>query len=147
MFQCQLFLPDLRRSKGKIIILSSAVDRSIKYAGWMQYCSTKAALTRFIEVLGHEESDVKVLGVYPGLTRTTMIDDMVARKYAGIMKDDEIQKFVDWDRNQGMEPPEWCANSVAKMSVGAVEVSTNGVCQYYYEYDPDFKVVGGTSKL
>ena len=96
-------------------------------------------MTRFIEVLGHEESDVKVVGVYPGLTRTTMVDGFVDGKYAGIMKDDEVRKFIDWHKNNEIEPPEWCANAVAKMAARSILVEGTGQTRYYHEYDPDFK--------
>ncbi|EXJ94379.1 hypothetical protein A1O1_02773 [Capronia coronata CBS 617.96] len=147
MLMCQTFLPELRKTRGDIIILSSTVDKNVKYAGWIQYCSSKAALTRFIQVLAHEESDVKVHGVYPGLTKTTMPAEIIAGKFTGIMTDDEVQKFRNWDKLGEIEPPEWCANAVAKLAARDIPVWTNGVCRYYYEYDPDCRNLRGSAQL
>ena len=127
--QCQLVLPKLRCARasnptntayGKIIILSSGCDRQIAYHGWMPYCSTKAALTRFIEMLAHEEPLICVQGVYPKLTRTKMPEDVIAGKYKGIMAEHEIEKFRIWDQigDQMVEPPEWCGEAVAKLALG-----------------------------
>lgn len=125
--------------------MSSAVDKTVKYAGWIQYCSTKAALTRFIEVLDHEQPEVRIYGVYPGLTRTRMVDDMIARKYKGIMKEEEMDKFVNWDRERSIDPPEWCASVLAKMSMGYCDLPTSGRSMYYHEYDPHFKDIDSVS--
>ncbi|KAK3202662.1 hypothetical protein GRF29_154g339786, partial [Pseudopithomyces chartarum] len=129
MAMCQLLLPKLRCARasnptntayGKIIILSSGCDKDISYHGWMPYCSTKAALTRFIEMLAHEEPLICVQGVYPRLTRTRMPKDVIAGKYKGIMADHEIERFRIWNEigDQMVEPPEWCGDAVAKLALG-----------------------------
>lgn len=69
-----------------------------------------------------------------------MPDDVIAGKYKGIMMDEEIERFVNWDREGSIEPPEWCANAVARICTGVVDVSGSGECRYYYEYDLDFRV-------
>lgn len=129
----------LRESKGNLVILSSAADREVTWSAWSPYCSSKAALTRFIEVLGREEDEVKVYGIYPGLTRTTMVTDLVAGKYKGKMRDDEIQYFIQQDKEGDIEPPEWTANTTAKLAVGAIKSKTHGKCVWYSELDPNYK--------
>ena len=129
----------LRESKGSLIILSSAVDREVTYSAWSPYSSSKAALTRFIEILGREEDDIKVYGIYPGLTRTTMVTDLVAGKYKGKMKEDEIEHFIRQDKEGGVEPPEWTANTTAKLAVGAIESKAHGKCVWYNELDPNYR--------
>lgn len=105
----------------------------------MQYCSSKAAVTRFIENLAHEEPDIQVYGVYPGLTKTTMPDDVIAGKYEGIMKQEEVDRFLKWDKEGSIEPPEWCASVVARMCTDFVPAKGSGQCHYYHEYRQDFK--------
>lgn len=53
----------------------------------------------------------------------------------GIMRPDEVQKFVDWDRNGDMDPPVWCAEATAKLAVGKADRDVAGRVQYFYEYD------------
>ncbi|KAK7188039.1 hypothetical protein DPSP01_011925 [Paraphaeosphaeria sporulosa] len=129
MAMCQLCLPYLRQSRiknptnvayGKAIILSSGCDKEISYHGWMPYCTTKAALTRFIEMLAHEEPLLTVQGVYPKLTRTKMPEDIIAGKYKGVMADHEIEKFRVWNEigDEMVEPPEWCGEAVGKLALG-----------------------------
>lgn len=137
--QTQQYLPLLRWSKGRVIILSSMVDREITYSGWSPYSTSKAALTRFIEGLGHEEDQVSVLGVYPGLTRTTMVTDLVAGKYSGKMTDAEVDDFKRRDREGEVEPPEWTANVTAKLAAGAIEGKGQGRVLWYHELDGDYK--------
>lgn len=104
--QAQLCIPYLRQSRvanplnysfGKVIILTSACDEEVTYHGWTPYCTTKAALTRFITCLAHEEPLLSVQGVYPKLTRTKMPEDVIAGKYKGIMADHEIERFRIWN--------------------------------------------------
>lgn len=117
--QCQQVLPQIKQSvskrselpgAGRIIILSSACDTIVTYRGWMSYCTSKAALSRFIQLLAHEESTIDVLGVYPRLTRTKMPEDVIAGRFKDIMADDEIQRFKDWSAqgDKVVEPAEWC---------------------------------------
>lgn len=88
--------------------------------GWMAYCTSKAALTRFVQLLAHEEPTLSVQGVYPKLTRTKMAEDLVQGKYKGVMADHEIERFRLWDEigDAMVEPPEWCAEAVAKLAMG-----------------------------
>jgi NAD(P)-dependent dehydrogenase (short-subunit alcohol dehydrogenase family) len=145
--QCQLCLPYLRHSRtttptnaayGKAIILSSGCDREISYHGWMPYCTTKAALTRFIEMLAHEEPLLTVQGVYPKLTRTKMPQDVIAGKYEGIMADHEIEKFRVWNEigDEMVEPPEWCGEAVAKLALGLYPGGRSGESLEYDVHVP-----------
>ena len=109
------------------------------YSGWIPYCSSKAALTRFIEVLAHEERDIRVYGVYPGLTNTAMGKVVLNGDFDRIMHPEEIQKFVDWERKGEMDPPQWCATAVARLVVGEADLEVAGKVQYFYEYDSTCK--------
>jgi len=133
---CQLTLPHLRTSKSRarINLISSAADFGITNSGWMSYCSSKAALSRYLQCLAHEieESEVKIHGVYPRVTRTPMTPDMIAGNYKGIMRDEEVENFLKWDREGTMiEPPEWCGNSIGLLAADLVEGAKHGELLYY----------------
>jgi len=147
MPQCQLCLSSLRHSRttnptnvafGKIIILSSTCDKTTTFQGWIPYCTTKAALTRFIETLAHEEKLLTVQGVYPKPARTKMSEDVIAGKYKDVMADHEIERLRVWDEigDQMVEPPEWCGEAVAKLAVGLYEGERSGETLYYDVHVP-----------
>jgi NAD(P)-dependent dehydrogenase (short-subunit alcohol dehydrogenase family) len=64
-------LPELRRSHGTVISLSS--DAAVEaYEGWGGYGSSKAALDQLHRVLAAEEPELRVYQFDPGDMRTTM---------------------------------------------------------------------------
>jgi NAD(P)-dependent dehydrogenase (short-subunit alcohol dehydrogenase family) len=77
--------------------MTSACDHDVTYHGWSPYCTSKAALTRFISCLAHEESTISVQGVYPKLTRTKMPEDVINGRYRGVMANHEVERFRIWD--------------------------------------------------
>jgi len=139
MEMTQLIIPELRKTKGRILIFSSSCDKNVHYAGWMHYCASKAALTRAIEILAWEERSLHVLGIYPGLTRSGMSPNLVEGKHAGVMYDEEIQKFQNWDKTDGFEPPEWCATAAGKLALGLEAGGKSGTVAFYHELVPDCK--------
>jgi len=92
----------------------------------MHYCASKAALSRAIEILAWEEQTLHVLGIYPGLARSGMSPNLVEGKHSGLMYEEEIKKFQNWDKNDGFEPPEWCATAAAKLALGLEGVVSLG---------------------
>jgi NAD(P)-dependent dehydrogenase (short-subunit alcohol dehydrogenase family) len=67
----QLALPQLRRSQGTIVSLSS--DAAVEgYGGWGGYGSSKAALDQLHRVLAVEEPGLRVYQFDPGDMRTAM---------------------------------------------------------------------------
>jgi short-subunit dehydrogenase len=67
----QLLLPDLRRSGGAVLCVTS--DAAVEaYAGWGGYGAAKAALEQACNVLAAEESAIRVWWVDPGDLRTRM---------------------------------------------------------------------------
>ena len=68
----------IQRKRGRIInVSSSASNRSIPYMS--AYVTSKAALTRFTEVLADEtrEHGVSVFAIQPGTVRTAMAEDLL----------------------------------------------------------------------
>jgi NAD(P)-dependent dehydrogenase (short-subunit alcohol dehydrogenase family) len=139
--QCQLAIPHLRRSTSpRVIVLSSACDFNVPYHGWMPYCTTKAAVTRFVHILGLENPDILVQGVYPKLTDTKMPSDVIAGKYNGIMTDDEVALFQAWAKDGiSLEPPAWCGEAVARLAIGSDKGGESGKVMYYYDQVPDLQ--------
>jgi len=70
----QLALPALRRSKGKVVSMSS--DAAVEaYEGWGGYGSSKAALDQLHSVFANEQPDLRVYQFDPGDMRTEMHQD------------------------------------------------------------------------
>jgi NAD(P)-dependent dehydrogenase (short-subunit alcohol dehydrogenase family) len=70
----QLLLPDLRRSGGCVVNVTS--DAAVEgYPGWGGYGSSKAALEQLSRVLASEEPDLRVYWVDPGDLQTRMHQD------------------------------------------------------------------------
>ncbi|KAL5117908.1 hypothetical protein ACEQ8H_004227 [Pleosporales sp. CAS-2024a] len=147
MAMAQLTLPHLRAARranplhagfGKIIFLTSACDESVTCHGWAPYCSSKAALRRFISCLAHEEPGISVQGVSPKLTRTSMIADVVGGKFKGIMADHEVERYRLWGQaGAGMiDPPERCGEAVAKLARGLYEGGKSGETLDYEDHVP-----------
>ncbi|HKS46822.1 MAG TPA: SDR family oxidoreductase [Amycolatopsis sp.] len=67
----QLLLPHLRKSRGRVIDISS--DAAVEpYAGWGGYGSSKAALDQLTAILAAEEPDVRVYSCDPGDMNTDL---------------------------------------------------------------------------
>ncbi|CDZ96277.1 Predicted dehydrogenase [Phaffia rhodozyma] len=67
----QVALPDLRRSKGSIVMVSSGA--SVKGTqGWGVYATGKAAMNSLARTLGEEEKDVLTVAIRPGVVNTDM---------------------------------------------------------------------------
>ena len=67
----QLLLPELRRSRGVLVAVSS--DAAVEaYEGWGGYGSAKAALDRLTAVLAVENPGLRVYAVDPGDMNTAM---------------------------------------------------------------------------
>jgi NAD(P)-dependent dehydrogenase (short-subunit alcohol dehydrogenase family) len=67
----QLLLPQLRKSRGRIVNVSS--DAAVEpYVGWGGYGSAKAALDQLTAILAAEEPDVRVYACDPGDMNTDL---------------------------------------------------------------------------
>ncbi|ERR1711939_455218 len=109
-----------RKSKPTIIIVTSGVDSTVLYRGWSGYCTSKAALTRFIHLLAHEERDIDVYGVLPLVTKSPMVDKIFNGEYDHVMRPDERERFDTWAKEGRIEPPEHIANAIVKAAVGEI---------------------------
>jgi hypothetical protein len=69
-----------------------------------------------------------------------MVTDLVTGKFAGKMKDSEVEAFKRMDRDGEVEPLEWSANVTAKLAVAAIETGPlSGQVNWYHEIDSHYQ--------
>jgi len=129
----QAALPSLLGCGGTIGIISSGVDKEVLYRGWSGYCDSKAALTRFINVLAHEEPEIKVFGLLPGVTKSPMVDLIMNGTYDNVMLEEEKMKFINWEKEGVFDEPEWPAKALVKGVLGETDVKS-GEVRYWNKF-------------
>ena len=81
--------------------------------GWNVYCSTKAGLDMFSQVLNEEvkidNSNIRVLSLAPGIIDTGMQTEI---RSANINEFSGLEKFIDYKANGDLATPENTANLV-----------------------------------
>lgn len=107
-----------RQSKPKVIIVSSGADFEVQYRGWSGYCTSKAALTRLIHLLAHEESEIDVFGVLPQVTKSPMTDKIVNGDYDQVMSSEERARFTRWLSEGRFEPARYIGGAIVKAAMG-----------------------------
>jgi len=137
-----LHSPSVPRPSGqqaKILILSSTADGG-RYAGRSAYCSSKAALTRFIDNLANEERDmgVDVFGIYPGFTRTGLAEGLINSRFDDVLFPEEAAKYRNWISQGAVEGPEWCGEACARLCAGAAD-GLKGKTAFYSVHVPELK--------
>ncbi|EXJ96385.1 hypothetical protein A1O1_01511 [Capronia coronata CBS 617.96] len=113
--------------KPTVIIVTSGVDYDVLYRGWTGYCTSKAALTRFIHLLAHEEPGLEVYGVLPLVTKSPMVDKIFNGEYDHVMRPEERERFNTWAREGKIEPPEYIAESIVKAATGQITPASKEV--------------------
>jgi NAD(P)-dependent dehydrogenase (short-subunit alcohol dehydrogenase family) len=114
---CQLCLPYLRESQGRVVNISSgAAQRAIR--GWAAYSTAKAALDHLTLILAAEMKDVVSVGLRPGVVDTQMQVEIVQRGGAG-MPQDEHQKFVKQKQDGKLIDPAFPGQAVAALALYA----------------------------
>ncbi len=129
----QAALPSLISSRGTIRIISSGVDKEVLYRGWSGYCDSKAALTRFINVLGHEEPEITVFGLLPGVTKSPMVDLIMNGTYDHVMLPEEKMKFINWEKDGVFDEPEGPAKGMVKGVLGETDIKS-GEVRYWNKF-------------
>jgi NAD(P)-dependent dehydrogenase (short-subunit alcohol dehydrogenase family) len=111
--------------KATVGIATSNADWERVLRGLCGYCDSKAALSRFIKVLAHEERDIHTVGLYPGVTHTPMVDLILDGAYTDVMYPEETAWYTDmktnkWHRPGGIELPELPARALVKIACGNI---------------------------
>ncbi len=97
-------LPALRRARGRVILVSSGAAHH-PVPGWGAYCTSKAALHMFGQVLAAEEPDLTVVALRPGVVDTAMQAAIRERGREG-MPPEEHARFLRYHREGTLLPPE-----------------------------------------
>ncbi len=102
----------------KLIINISSGAAQNPIDGWNVYCSSKAALDMYSEVVGQEqdilssEHPIKILSVAPGLVNTKMQDDIREVPKANFSR---LEDFYDYHKNSELISPDDVAKKIMKI--------------------------------
>ncbi|GEN30745.1 benzil reductase ((S)-benzoin forming) [Cerasibacillus quisquiliarum] len=87
------------------IITSGAAERAVH--GWSAYCSTKAAMNRYIETVALEQKNLKtnhmIIGLSPGIMDTEMQTEIRKSTREAF---DEVDTFIQYKDNKLLRQPE-----------------------------------------
>jgi NAD(P)-dependent dehydrogenase (short-subunit alcohol dehydrogenase family) len=114
---CQLAIPSLRQSRGRVINLTSHAAE-IEIPGGSAYSTSKAALNRFSKVLAAEEPEITVILFIPGETDTSM-QAVIREKSKGIAPEAIYQYFTDLHEQGKLLSPEIPAQAAVSLAMGA----------------------------
>ncbi|KAK5107797.1 hypothetical protein LTR62_000665 [Meristemomyces frigidus] len=107
----QAALPELRKSRGCIVLVSSGAA-SNAYVTWGAYGSAKAALNHLAATLGSEEKDVTTLSIRPGVVDTEMQRE-IREVHHERMETKDKQKFAELKSSGSLLKPEQPGDVVA----------------------------------
>ncbi|CAK7272714.1 hypothetical protein SEPCBS57363_005285 [Sporothrix epigloea] len=111
-------IPELRKTKGRIVIVSSGA--SLKgYASWGAYGSSKAAVNSLVQHLAAEEPDITSVALGPGRVDTDMQKDIREQGAKGGMHPEMHAEFVDAFHTGRLNPPEIPGEVIAKLALEA----------------------------
>lgn len=107
-------IPELRKTKGRIIITSSGAAGSA-YTAWGLYGSTKAAQNHLTMTLGLEEPDITTIAIRPGMVDTEM-QRQIREVHKDSMDAEELKKFTSAFEGGQLVKPEQCGHVIAKLA-------------------------------
>ncbi|KAG6367172.1 hypothetical protein INS49_001356 [Diaporthe citri] len=118
----QAVIPQLRQTKGRIIVTSSGAATK-GYKAWGPYGSSKAALHSLVQHLAVEEKDIVSVSLSPGRTDTGM-QKLLREQGKGFMDDKDHASFVSAFEEGKLNPPEGPGNVIAKLALdGTLDLS------------------------
>ncbi|KAI2604745.1 NAD(P)-binding protein [Hypoxylon fragiforme] len=110
-------IPELRKSKGRIVIVSSGAAFGA-YAGWGSYGTSKAAVTHFCAHIAVEEPSITSVAISPGKLDTDM-QKAIRDDGKSSMSPKVYESFVDEHKNGLLLDPKTPGNVIAKLVDGA----------------------------
>ncbi len=122
-------IPLLRESRGRAVLVSSGAAIHA-YPTWGAYCSAKAALNHFTAVLAAEEPDITALAFRPGIVDTDMQAD-IRTQGKGVMPPDLHAKFLTYQREGRLQPPEVVARPLIAVALHAPRAWSGRFVAYY----------------
>ncbi|KAF2971361.1 hypothetical protein GQX73_g2251 [Xylaria multiplex] len=115
-------IPELRKSKGRVIFISSGASSS-PYIGWGAYGTSKAALNHLCAHLAVEEPSITTVTVSPGKVDTAMQKQIREEGQTG-MSPDVHASFVAEHENGRLLNPDQPGTVIAKLAIGATNILT-----------------------
>lgn len=116
---CQLAIPHLRASKGRIIFTSTGVAE-MPMTAWSPYCASKAAMNMYLRCLAREEPEIVSLAVRPGIVDTEIVRGLYANPRSKEVMDPQQFRFMELQRDSGkLLQPEQPADVMAKLVLSA----------------------------
>ncbi|KAK6518820.1 hypothetical protein TWF506_005955 [Arthrobotrys conoides] len=86
-------LPELRKSNGRVVIVSSGAV-GLPFTGWGAYGSSKAALNHLNMTLAHEEPAISSIAIAPGIVDTDM-QKALRDDHGNVMPHQEQSLFIN----------------------------------------------------
>ncbi len=127
----QASLPLLRKSAGRAVLVSSGAAIHA-YPTWGAYCASKAALNHLAAVLAAEEPAVTTVAFRPGIVDTDM-QAQIRQQGAGVMPPDLHAKFLAYQREGRLQPPEVVARPLVAVALRAPRAWSGEFVAYYDE--------------
>eukprot|EP01080_Neovahlkampfia_damariscottae_P005678 gene5678-9499_t len=113
----QLALKHLRKTKGKVIFISSGAAFKPIF-GWSSYCTTKAALHQFMQCLAVEEPEINSISFRPGRVDTDMMS-RIRNEGQTEMNSKDYQGFLEAKEKDELLSPDYVAQVLSKVIVKA----------------------------
>ncbi|ODQ62115.1 hypothetical protein WICANDRAFT_60179 [Wickerhamomyces anomalus NRRL Y-366-8] len=127
-----LALPELRKTKGHVVLVSSGASTK-SYDGWGAYGASKAAINHFAIQLAGEEPDVSIVSVAPGVVDTQMQVD-IREKFGQNMTPEGLKRFTDLKSNNELLDPSVPGTIFANLAQRGFSKEING--KYLRYNDP-----------
>ncbi|EPS40921.1 hypothetical protein H072_5180 [Dactylellina haptotyla CBS 200.50] len=108
-------LPELRKSRGRVVMVSSAATE-MAFNGWSAYGSSKAALNHLALTLAHEEPEITTISIAPGVVDTDMQKD-IRQGHGNTMTSQEHSMFVGLKENGILVSPDTVGSVLGNLSL------------------------------
>lgn len=119
----KLSIPELRKSNGNIVVVSSGASTS-GYHGWGAYGSSKAALNHVIQTLVAEDPQISAISIAPGVVDTDMQKEIRDVHSANMLTD--ANKFKDLHENKKLLHPDVPGRVYANLAIKGWGSELNG---------------------
>jgi len=127
-YMAQAAIPELRKTNGRIINISSGVaDNPVE--SWGAYCVSKAALTQFTRVLAVEELSITSISVRPGVVDTEM-QEQIRREGPKVMNKESYAFFRNLKDDGKLELAHIPARSIAWLALNAPKEMSGKFVEY-----------------
>ncbi len=113
----QMTLPHLRRSRGRVVNISSGAAVNV-IGGWGAYSSAKVAINHLTRILASEEADITALAVRPGVVDTEM-QALIREKGKGRMAESNYQRLYSLYVTGQLLPPRVPGRAIAWLALYA----------------------------